>query len=210
MDTQKIIEAVVARVLERLAAGGGLPSEAAPSSPSGCVRVLAHRTSALVETITPRIEPRFGSGTRLVFAGEEEGAAPVLLNLVPELGASDMAGLAQGCALSGMAARILELLAKGERVEVLSFAHRKTAHVMPSALYGVYAACEKKVATFGLVPFRDAVDPVRRLQETLVTGSMVEEAHARGVRVLVVSPKAVVTPLAQDAAANLGVAIERG
>lgn len=197
MQNADLIRRIVEQVLEQLA-----PVQSVP-----CVRVLAERSDALVQALTPLVAAHFGAGAKLVFCGES-GAAPAAF-LLPELSCSDMADLAAGRAASPIMREVLSLLLKGTPIGVVRFAYRDYEQSAPGALYSLYAGYEKTLAGFGLKEFKAKKPENMRLRGRLVTAAMVEEAAADGVRSLEIPERAVLTPLAAEMAETLHVSIRR-
>ncbi len=197
MDVAELVRTVVLEVLERIDGRGK----------NACVLVLAARDAALAERLAPLVAPFCGEDTDILFAGEDcEGRTPQKY-ILPVLSCSDMADLAMGGASSPCMAETLALLLRGVEVEVLDFAYRAYAESAPGPLYDLYAAYEKKLASYGLREFRAKRPDTARLRESLITAGMGEQAGADGVRTLVVPTAANVTPLAADTAEALHMSI---
>ena len=196
MDIAELVHTVVLEVLERIDGRGNT-----------CVMVLATRDAALVERIAPLVVPFFGEGTEILFPGEDCAGRTPQKYILPELSCSDMADLAAGRASSPLMEKTLARLLRGVEVEVLDFAYRTYAESAPGPLYDLYAAYEKKLASYGLREFRARRPDTARLRESLITAGMVEQAGTEGVRILVVPAAANVTPLAAETAESLHMSI---
>lgn len=192
LDTQALIDAVVQRVLAKLAAAphGGKPA----SGP--VVAILAPADDKLAHEVASRLPE---ARVRFETTGQAEEAAFYVL---PELGCSDMADLAQGRASSIALRRVLELLLRGKEVRVLGFAYRAYAETAPCALLRLYEGYEAALAGFGLTELAPPSAESARLRQSLVTADHVAEAARTGAQTLRVPRQAVVTPLAQEAAAS--------
>lgn len=191
LDAQSLVDAVVQRVLAKLASA---PQSAQPAS-GPVVEILAPADEKLAHEVSARLPE---TRVRFETAGQTEEAAFYVL---PELACSDMADLAQGRASSIALRKVLDLLLQGKEVRVLGFAYRAYAETAPYALLQLYEGYEATLASFGLTelapPAADA-----RLRQSLVTADHVTEAAKTGAQTLRVPRQAVVTPLAQEAAAN--------
>ncbi len=193
MQDEELIRRIVEEVLEK---------------PTPRVRVLADRSEALAQELLPLVASHFGPGVELVFRGENDGGSPVAC-LLPELSCSDMADLAAGRASSPVMDETLDLLLRGVGVGVARFAYRKYEQSAPGPLYDLYVGYEKTLAGFGVREFKAKKPELRRLRTALLNATAVEEAAADGARILVVSERTVVTPLAAERAEALGVGIRR-
>ncbi|OXS27800.1 MAG: hypothetical protein BCS36_13405 [Desulfovibrio sp. MES5] len=189
-DTQALIDAVVQRVLAQLAAAPH--GDKLASAPT--VEILAPADDKLAHEVASRLP---GARVRFETANQTEEAAFYVL---PELGCSDMADLAQGRASSIALRKVLELLLKGKEVRVLGFAYRAYAETAPYALMQMYEAYEAALAGFGLTELAPPPAKAASLRQSLVTADHVAEAARTGAQTLRVPRKAVVTPLAQEAA----------
>ena len=192
-DTQALINTVVERVLAQL--GNAVPRQAAAAS-GPLVEILAPadaRLSALVAARLPQARVRFEG------AGQPGDAQ---LYVLPELGCSDMADLALGRASSLALRKVLDLLLEGKEVRTLGFAYRAHAQTAPFALLKLYEGYEAALADFGLTELAAPAPDSTRLNQSLVTADHVTEAARTGAQTLRVPRRAVVTPLAQEAAAN--------
>ncbi len=191
LDTQSLVDAVVQRVLAKLASA---PQSVQPAS-GPMVEILAPVDEKLGHEVSARLPE---ARVRFETSGQTEEAAFYVL---PELACSDMADLAQGRASSIALRKVLDLLLQGKEVRVLGFAYRAYAETAPYALLQLYEGYEAALANFGLTelapPAADA-----QLRQSLVTADHVTEAARTGAQTLRVPRQAVVTPLAQEAAAN--------
>ena len=200
MDTEELGRAVVKEVLRRLQPG-----------PSGiCVKVLAERSEDLQSRIQSLVSPLHEESVELAFWGECcSGRVPAHI-ILPELTCTGMADLANGRAGGCRYLKeVLRCLLAGERVEVLEYEYRRYAATAPDPLYKLYASYEEKLKGYGLVAFQEKRPEAKKVHDALITSSMVEEAHAEGCRILNIPEKTIVTPLARETAAALGVSIER-
>ena len=187
-DTQALINTVVQRVLAQL--GNAVPKQAAAAS-GPLVEILAPADARLSALVAARV--------RFEGAGQPGDAQ---LYVLPELGCSDMADLALGRASSLALRKVLDLLLEGKEVRTLGFAYRAHAQTAPFALLKLYEGYEAALADFGLTELAAPAPDSTRLNQSLVTADHVTEAARTGAQTLRVPRRAVVTPLAQEAAAN--------
>jgi len=190
LDTQSLVDAVVQRVLAKLTSA---PQSAQPAT-GPVVEILAPVDDKLAHEVASRLP---GTHVRFETANPTEEAAFYVL---PELACSDMADLAQGRASSLALRKVLELLLQGREVRVLGFAYRAYAETAPYALMQMYEAYEAALAGFGLTELAPSPAKAASLRQNLVTADHVAEAAQTGAQTLRVPRKAVVTPLAQEAA----------
>lgn len=167
------------------------------------VQVLAPRT----EGIVARLVQVLGAGYQWVFQGEAYAENAVQRYVLPMLSCSSLAAFATGQAPTPADAAVLALLLHGKVVEVLEFEHHNFRATAPAALYGLYAAHEATVATFGLCPVRLPAPAEVLHTDRLVTEADVTKAHASGTATLAVLEQAIVTPLAAEVAAQCGITI---
>lgn len=113
-----------------------------------------------------------------------------------------MADLALGRGSSLAQREVLDLLLQGKQVRTLGFAYRAHAATAPDALLRLYEEYEARLAAFGLTELTEAAPEASRTRDCLITANHVAEAAATGARTLRAPQGAVVTPLAQDAAAE--------
>ena len=97
---------------------------------------------------------------------------------------------------------VLELLLQGKQVRTLGFAYRAHTATAPHALLHLYEDYAARLASFGLTELGEAAPTAARVRDCLITANHVTEAAATGARTLRAPQGAVVTPLAQDAAAE--------
>ncbi len=198
METAELVRIIVQEVLRQVQ----------PAAPGGCVRVLAPRSETLAARVAPLVEAWHGP-VELVFSGEDPDGRKALRHILPALPCSDMAGLAMGHASCPAMQEVLDLLLRGVAVEVLEFEYRRHAATAPGALYALYEGYERTLAGFGLREFRAKMPETVRRQESLITAQTVEEAGRDEARTIQVPASARITPLALDAADNLGIRIVR-
>ncbi|WP_291440829.1 hypothetical protein [Desulfovibrio sp.] len=192
-DTQALINTVVQRVLAKL--GGVLPERTGQAF-GPLVEILAPADDRLASQVKARLPE-----ARVRFEGAgQPGSAQVYV--LPELGCSDMADLALGRASSLALRKVLDLLLEGKEVRTLGFAYRAHAQTAPFALLKLYEGYEAALAGFGLTELAAAAPDSTRLNQSLVTADHVTEAARTGAQTLRVPRGAVVTPLAQEAAAD--------
>ena len=188
--TQDIIAAVVRQVLTSLGRDAAAP-EAGP-----LVALLPPEDDRLAATVRARI-PK----VRLRRDPAGHGPRPEFY-VIPELRCTEMADLAQGRA-SGLAlGRVLDLLLAGETVRTLGFAYRTHEATAPEALWRLYQGYEATLASYGLTELPPPAPEALRLRRELISAAHVAEAVRQGARVLRVPRRAVVTPLAREAAAE--------
>lgn len=186
----------LARLIAREVLRGIRPEKAAP-----CVMVLAGRDCELAETVRARL----GDDNTYFFLGEDLLGCEPCRHILPRLSCAAMAELAAGGASDEISKVVLGLLLRGRRVEVLEYEYRNFEETAPDGLYALYEAHARTLAGYGLAPFEpDLPDTVRR-RDMLVTEDVV--AACAGASVLMVPGAALVTPLARDAARNLGMTI---
>ena len=190
MDTNTLIAAVVRGVVEQLGPGLG-------RQPEAVAEVLAPADAKLAREVATRL----GNTMRVRFQGEEAPEPPAL-HVLPELSCSDMADLAQGRGSSIAMRGVLDLLLQGRPVRTLGFAFRRHMETAPHALLQLYEDYAAKLASYGLTELAPAAPEAFSVRETLVTAEHVTTAIAEGARSLRVPYRAVVTPLAQQTAAD--------
>ena len=191
VELNTLITAVVRAVLEQIDA-----------KPAPVALVLAPKD----DTLARRVEQRLGKGMRVCFQQPSVGEQPALY-ILPELTCSDMADLAQGRGSSLAQREVLDLLLQGKQVRTLGFAYRAHAATAPDALLRLYEEYEARLAAFGLTELTEAAPEASRTRDCLITANHVAEAAATGARTLRAPQGAVVTPLAQDAAAERNMTI---
>ena len=195
MDMEALVAAVVREVLRQLR----------PAATGPRVLVLEKRSAELARTIAAAL----GEDVDIVFWGEDAGRLPVRY-LLPRLSCEGMAGLAAGMALGDPLSEVLRLLLSGKKVEVLEFAYKAHAETAPAALYALYESHAKTLSSYGLIEFQRKAPAEVRLQDTLVTESVIKKVLASGTSRLLVPADAVVTPLAADAAKASHLTIVKG
>lgn len=200
MDFEALVRAISERVLAELKARGA----AAPAGP--LVLVLAEREMGLES----RVKKLVGQEAHIIFSGEGGGeriGAAAKRYILPFLTAPAMAALALGQAHCPRMHETLKLLLAGRKVEVLDFEYQAFAHSAPARLFDLYENYAKSLAAYGLVKFEEPAPEALRLREALVTADGVYKAAAAGARSLLVPATAKITPLAADAARELGLDI---
>lgn len=193
MDLHALALQITQEVLERLQTQSARP----------CVLVLDKRDPA----IAARVAEALGQSMDIIFMDETGASGTPARHILPGLGCSAMADLAAGRASDKQCEQALRLLLSGVRVEVLEFEYKNFCQTAPGPLYDLYASYEKTLASYGLVQFRPAAPDSLRLREKLVTAKIVHAAGESGVRSLLISEKAIVTPLAREAANELNISI---
>lgn len=187
---QDIVAAVVGQVLEAL----GRPSPAGEAGPLAALLPPEDlRLAAAVRERLPQVRVRCdpaGHGPRPDFY------------VIPELSCSEMVDLAQGRASCLALARVLDLLLAGNAVRTLGFAYRAHEATAPEALWRLYQGYEAALASYGLTELPPAAPEALLSRRELVAAAHVTEAVRQGARVLRVPRRAVVTPLAREAAAE--------
>ena len=186
VELDTLIAAVVRAVLDQV-----------EHKPGPVALVLAPRT----ESLARQVEQRLGNSMRVCFEPQGTGSEPALY-ILPELSCSDMADLAQGRGSSLAQREVLELLLQGKQVRTLGFAYRAHTATAPHALLHLYEDYAARLASFGLTELGEAAPTAARVRDCLITANHVTEAAATGARTLRAPQGAVVTPLAQDAAAE--------
>ena len=198
MEKDKLVELVVAEVLKRMAA----PEQSK-------VRVYEWRSLELTNRLLPLVQAWHGRDVQLVYNGEDGQDTAFVARILPFLSCTDMADIAAGTAHSETAGLVLQALLRGERIEVVDFEYLSHANSAPTALFAVYRKYEERLASYGLVRFREKMPETVRCQDNLILATALEEAAAAGVRTLIVANSAKITPLAAEAAARLGIAMVR-
>ena len=187
---QDIVAAVVGQVLEAL----GRPSPAGEAGPLAALLPPEDlRLAAAVRERLPQARVRCdpaGHGPRPDFY------------VIPELSCSEMVDLAQGRASCLALARVLDLLLAGNAVRTLGFAYRAHEATAPEARWRLYQGYEAALASYGLTELPPAAPEALLSRRELVAAAHVTEAVRQGARVLRVPRRAVVTPLAREAAAE--------
>lgn len=187
---QDIVAAVVGQVLEAL----GRPSPAGEAGPLAALLPPEDlRLAAAVRERLPQARVRCdpaGHGPRPDFY------------VIPKLSCSEMVDLAQGRASCLALARVLDLLLAGNAVRTLGFAYRAHEATAPEALWRLYQGYEAALASYGLTELPPAAPEALLSRRELVAAAHVTEAVRQGARVLRVPRRAVVTPLAREAAAE--------
>ena len=191
VELDSLISAVVGAVLDQL-----------EHRPLPVALVLAPRDDALAR----QVEDRLGKTMRVCFQQQDTGGQTALY-ILPELSCSDMADLALGRGSSLALREVLELLLQGKQVRTLGFAYRAHAATAPGALLRLYEDYAARLAAFGLTELAEAAPQAWRTRDRLITANHVTEAAATGARTLHAPQGAVVTPLAQDAAAERNMTI---
>jgi len=195
VDVHQLVRAIAREVLRQLGVAGDKP----------CVLVLADRDAALAA----RVLDRLGEDADVLFAGEDAGGREPARRILPLLSCADMAQLAAGGAAGPAPALVLPLLLAGREVEVLEFEYRAWRETAPQALYALYEAHEKTLASFGLRELRSTRPGTFTLREDVVTEQAVLLAHGQGAAVLLAPETAKVTPLAAETAKTLNIAIRK-
>lgn len=208
MTDQELAQIVRTAVLDILKSGKIPAAASVPASDAGLprIRVLDDRSPEAEAKVSSRLRNRYPGGFRLCFNGECLAGDTPELTVVPTLCVASMAKLATG-APTGRLIEIMKLLLEGNEVWVVDYCYDEYASTAPAALYEMYAGYEKKLASFGLRRLPEVKPAAIRSQEKLITAKAVEEASASGVRRLAVSSTAIITALAADAAARLGLEI---
>lgn len=212
LDTNALVAAVVRSVLEQLGQPLGLqPNPRFEQQPQPVALVLAPASAALAHEIEQRLQGSPNGNMTVCFgdvpaASQGNANAEPALYIIPELSCSDMADLAAGKASSLNLHRVLDLLLAGKAVSTMGFAFRAHAHTAPLALLRLYEGYAQTLASYGLTELPAAAhDAV--LRETLVTAEHVTAAVAEGAGVLRVPYHALITPLAEQIAAEHHVSI---
>ena len=186
VELNTLIRAVVRAVLDQLDA-----------RPASVAQVLAPRDEALAR----QVEKCLGSAMQVCFQGQSAGQEPALY-ILPELTCSDMADLALGRGSSLAQREVLDLLLQGKQVRTLGFAWRSHVQTAPYALRRLYEGYVATLASYGLTELAAQSPESVSVPHTPVTAEHVTMAAATGARTLRVPHCAVVTPLAQEAAAG--------
>ena len=87
-------------------------------------------------------------------------------------------------------------------MRTLGFAYRAHEATAPEALWRLYQGYEAALASYGLTELPPAAPEALLSRRELVAAAHVTEAVRQGARVLRVPRRAVVTPLAREAAAE--------
>ncbi len=193
MDFDQLVRTITEQVLKQLHA----------TAQKNCVMVLAARDADL----TAKVHTLLQEDTNVYFWGENMGTKTPTRYIIPFLSCSGMAELATGNASDIFLAEVLRLALLGTHIEVLQFEYKQYSQTAPEALYSLYESYEETLSTYGIKEFAQKQPETVRVRETLITENMVTAAHAKDASVLWVSPKAIVTPLAQEAAKNLKITI---
>lgn len=197
MDLAELVRAAVAEALT-----GG----------RACSGPLVLVLGARDETLAAHLRPRLGPDAELLFLGEDTGGRAPERRILPELCCAGMADLALGRASGPVLTEVLGLLLSGKTVEVLEFAWRRHAHSAPPALARLYQGYERTLASYGLIAFQEGETAGTTgrggaARRRVITERQVKEAAARGARALAAPERAVITPLARDAARELNIHI---
>ncbi|MBI5520477.1 MAG: hypothetical protein HY916_10530 [Desulfovibrio sp.] len=193
LDENTLIAAVVQAVLERLG-----------HRPLPVAMVLAPADAQLAR----EVDRRLGGRMRVCFQGEpREGQEEPALYVAPVLSCADTADLALGRASSAELRAVLDLLLRGAPVCTLGFAHRAHAQTAPHALLRLYEGHVAALASYGLTELSPCAPESMPVRDMLVTAEHVAAAAAKGVRALRAPRAALVTPLAEEAAAEHGLVI---
>jgi hypothetical protein len=172
-----------------------------PEQGAPCVMVLAHRDCEMAE----QVRDLMGDGNTYFFLGEDLLGCEPCRYILPRLSCGAMAELVGGGASDEVSTAVLGHLLRGHRVEVLDYEYQAFAGTAPHALLSVYEAHAETLAGYGLVSFKAERPDTVRCRELLVTEKVVESFA--GASVLMVPGAAIVTPMARDAARNLGLTI---
>ncbi len=168
------------------------------------VMVLGERGADLVARVTEAL----GTGAGLIFFGEDAGSRPLARHILPFLSCADMADLACGRASGRAAEKALQLLLSGVRVYVLEFEYKSYRETAPSSLYALYEGHKKTLAAYGLIEWFKKRESWHST-ENLITEKHVLEAGKSGSTLMVVPIRAIVTPLAIDAARKFNMVFEK-
>ncbi len=193
MDETQLVESVVREVLRRLGREERLP----------LVLLLCDRD----EDTAAKVRSALDETVEIAFCGETIDGRMPERHVLPFLSCTDMADLAAGRASSRFATEALGLLLRGQKVEVLEFEYVSHAETAPQALYDLYAGHKKTLAAYGLHALRRKGPEVLTLRTGLATEKDVRQAKAQGALALAVPATALITPLAVDTAAELGLNI---
>ncbi len=192
---EDMVRTAVREALERLQTPKARPA----------VLVLAERD----ETLAAKISKRLEDGADIVFWGEKAGNHAPIRRILPFLSCADMAALAVGAAHGPALSETLRLLLAGLKVEVLECEYRSHAETAPPALYALYESHARTLASYGLAEWREMPPAELRCPDRLVTEAAVKRAREAGAASLLVPAGAIVTPLAADAAKELGIAVRK-
>lgn len=190
-DTEALIATLVRSVVEQLAQ---------PSRPVALVLCPTSETRAR-EALTREVEQRLAqAGTPMRVCCEPPAEEPALY-VVPEISCSDMADLAAGKASSLNMHRILDLLLAGKAVCTLGYTFHQHAHTAPLALIQLYESHAATLASYGLTEL-SVLATDATVREALVTAEHVQAAAHNGAKTLRVPYHALITPLAEQLAAE--------
>lgn len=193
-DTEALIasltRSVVSSVLEQL------------GQPRRPVALLLCLTSdARAKDVAGEVEQRLAqAGTPMRVCWDMPAEAPSLY-VVPEISCSDMADLAAGKASSLNMHQILDLLLAGKAVCTLGYAFRQHAHTAPLALLRQYENYVATLVGYGLKEL-SALSADATSREVLVTAEQVLALASSGTTTLRVPYHALITPLAEQLAAE--------
>jgi hypothetical protein len=193
MDMRELVSAIVQEVLEKMR------GEQTP-----CVLVLCQRDEALAAQIQDRLEEK----AEVLFLTEDLGGRTPVRHILPCLSCSDMSDLARGNASHALMETVLNLLLRGNTVEVLNFAYKAHQGSAPTPLYALYESFEKTLTSFGLKAFSPKAAPSLPFRGHVLTEQDVRLAHAQAIPLLLIPAKTIVTPLARDCASKLHIAIK--
>lgn len=164
--------------------------------------VLAKNTP---ETVV-KLREKLGSDAVLAFF-DEAGVGVAKRYIIPVLSCNGMADLAMGKASDQYLSAALHLLFEGKNVEVLEFEYTSYSETAPFALYELYASYEKTLLDYGLTTYTAKPVDAIYFRESLVTAQTITETHKSGASTLMVSTRAIITPLAFEAAKGLNITI---
>ena len=195
MDMETLVKAIAEEVLKQ-AAGR---EEATP------VLIIGERGCPKCEAA----EKHLGEGHRFLYPDEAPGADAEIRRIVPYLSIRHMADLAAARADGPLMEVVFAALLAGRPVEVMEFEYRRHADTAPEGLLRLFEEQERTLATFGLAAMDLTSRDTVRIRKKLVAEADVAEAGRKKARELLLPPGARMTPLAEESAAKLGIAISR-
>lgn len=178
--------------------------------PSSTVLVLAPASRDLRQRLAGFIDATdsvaFLEGEGLLPEGTSLGYKRVLL---PFLSRFDMADLALGRACNATARLVMDLLFKGQQVEVMDWEYDGYKDTAPAELWSLVCGYEKILNGFGLVRARSGQSKDAVVRKRLITEKDIASLAGDGATTITISEKTIVTSLAADLAKSHELKIQR-
>lgn len=148
---------------------------------------------------------KIGKDFEVLYFGDDLEGRSITLHLIPKLTIETMADLAQGNSSDEISSKILRLLLSGIFVEVLDYEYRSYEDSAPHSLYQLYENQEKTLKSFGLKPFEKREPKTKSIKKELICENDIIMAGNKGIKTLMVSKGANITPLAVETAKDMNI-----